>query len=121
MRKMFESRRIITIVLVLLLQAFSFNAYSCLLPTSPATQSADMRECPDSQNQAPRQVCDAFKTMGAPTSPELNPAFDSQALCAEAATSLTPTAQFPSLIRTLADHPAVPPQEILVDTIVLRL
>ena len=117
---MFVSRRILSIVLVLLLQGFSFNAYACLLSTTTTPPSADMRDCPDSQNQSPRQVCDTFKTMGAPTSPELNPAF-SQALCAEAVTTLTPTAQFPSLIRTLADHPAVPPQEILVDTIVLRL
>ena len=117
---MFESRRILTIVLVLLLQAFSFNAYACLLPTTSTTQSADMRDCPDSKNQAPRQVCDTFKTMGAPTSPELNPAFDSQALCTEA-TSLPPTAQLAAPNRTLADHPVIPPQEILVDTIVLRL
>lgn len=118
---MFEPRRILLIVLVLLLQAFSFNAYACLVPTSPTAESADMRDCPSSQDQSPRQVCDAFTTMGVPTTPELNPAFNCQALCPEAATSLTPTAQFPAPISTLADHPAMPPQEILVDTIVLRL
>jgi hypothetical protein len=107
-------------MLVLLLQAFSFNAYACLLPLSP-TESADMRDCPSSQEQASRQVCDAFKTMGVPASPELNPAFDSQALCPEGALSVALTVPFPALIRSVADHPTVPPQEVLVNTIVLRL
>lgn len=118
---MMSSRPLLVTVLVLLLQAFSFNAYACLLPMSPTTESSDMRDCPTSQEQAPRQVCDAFKTMGVPTSPELNPAFDSQALCPEDALSVAPPLQFPALIRSLADHPAVPPQEVLVNTIVLRL
>ncbi len=30
------------IILVLLLQALSFNAYTCLLPTSPTAESADI-------------------------------------------------------------------------------
>lgn len=115
------SRPILVTMLVLLLQAFSFNAYACLLPMSPTAASADMRDCPSSQDQAPRQVCDVFTTMGVPTSPELNPAFDSQALCPEDASSFAPTVQFPARIRSLADHPAVPPQEVLVNTIVLRL
>jgi hypothetical protein len=114
-------RPFLVILLVLLLQAFSFNAYACLLPVSPMTESADMRDCPSSQEQAPRQVCDAFKTMGVPTSPELYPAFDSQALCPESAVSAVPTLPFPALTKNLADHPAVPPQEVLVTTIVLRL
>jgi hypothetical protein len=118
---MMWSRPLLVTVLVLLLQAFSFNAYACLLPLSPTAESADMRDCPSSQEQAPRQVCDAFKTMGVPTSAELNPAFDSHMLCPEDALSVTPAVPLPSLIRSLADHPAIPPEEVLVDTIVLRL
>ncbi|MDQ6735493.1 MAG: hypothetical protein M3Z35_15475 [Nitrospirota bacterium] len=118
---MMWSRPLLVTVLILLLQAFSFNAYACLLPMSPTTESADMRNCPSSQEQAPRQVCDAFKTMGVPTSLELNPAVDSHTLCPEDALSVAPTVQFPALIRSFADHPAVLPQEVLVDTIVLRL
>jgi hypothetical protein len=115
-------RPFLVILLVLLLQAFSFNAYACLLPLSPTTESAaDMRDCPSSQDQAPRQVCDAFTTMGVSTSPELNPAFDSQALCPEGAVSAASTQPSPALTKNLADHPAVPPQEVLVNTIVLRL
>ena len=115
------SRSLLVTVLVLLLQAFSFNAYACLLPMSPMAERADMRDCPTSQEQAPRQLCDAFKTMGVPTSAELNPAIDSHILCPKDALSVAPAVPFPSLIRSLADHPAVPPQEVLVDTIVLRL
>jgi hypothetical protein len=59
--------------------------------------------------------------MGVPTSPELNTAIDSHTLCPEEALSISPTVLFPSLIRSLADDPAAPPQEVLVDTIVLRL
>jgi len=116
---MLRSRPILVILLLLLFEAFSFNAYACLFPTSPNAEGADMRDCP--QEQSPRQVCDAFTTMGAPTSPELNPAFDSQALCPEDAISLTPAVSFPARIGTVPDHPAVPSREVLVDTIVLRL
>ena len=118
---MMWSRPLLVMVLVLLLQAFSFNAYACLLPVSPTTESGDMRGCPSSQEQAPRQVCDTFKTMGVSASPELNPDIDSHILCPEDALSIAPSVPFPSLIRSLADHPAAPPQEVLVDTIVLRL
>jgi hypothetical protein len=115
------SRPLLVTVLVLLLQAFSFNAYACLLPLSPITESGDMRDCPFSQEQAPRQVCDTFKTMGVSTSVALNPAVDSHTLCPEDALSVSPTVLFPSLIRSLVDHPTTPPQEVLVNTIVLRL
>jgi hypothetical protein len=118
---MMWSRSLLVTVLVLLLQAFSFNAYACLLPLSPIAESGDMRDCPSSQEQAPRQVCDAFKTMGVPTAPALNPAIDSHTLCPEDTLSVAPAVLFPSLIRSLADHPVAPPQEVLVDTIVLRL
>lgn len=118
---MMWSRPLLVTVLVLLLQAFSFNAYACLLPVSAIAESGDMRDCPSSQEQAPRQLCDAFKTMGVPTSPELNPAFESQVLCPEESLSVPPSLQSPALTKSLADHPAVPPQEVLVDTIVLRL
>jgi hypothetical protein len=81
-----------------------------------------MRDCPSSKEQAPRQVCDTFKTMGVSTSPALlSPVLDSHILCSENALSVAPTVPFPSLITSLADHPAAPPQEVLVDTIVLRL
>jgi hypothetical protein len=118
---MMWSRSLLVTVLVLLLQAFSFNAYACLLPLSPTAESGDMRDCPFSQEQAPRQVCDTFTTMGVSTSPALDPVFDSHILCPEDALSVAPTVPFPSLITSLADHPAVLPQEVLVDTIVLRL
>lgn len=118
---MMWSRPLLVTVLILLLQAFSFNAYACLLPLSPIAESSDMRDCPSSQEQAPRQLCDTFKTMGVPTSAEVSPVFDSQAFCPEDALSIAPAAPFPNLIRSSADHPAVLPQEVLVDTIVLRL
>ncbi|MEP6887719.1 MAG: hypothetical protein ABI945_05290, partial [Nitrospirales bacterium] len=111
---MLWSRAILVTLLVLLFQAYSFNAYACLLPMSPTAESADMRDCPSSQEQAPRQICDVFKTMGVPTFPEPNPAVDSQAFCPEDALSVVPTVSCPALIRSLADHPAVPPQEVLV-------
>jgi hypothetical protein len=56
-----------------------------------------------------------------PTAPALNPAIDSHTLCPEDTLSVAPAVLFPSLIRSLADHPVAPPQEVLVDTIVLRL
>jgi hypothetical protein len=118
---MMWSRPLLVAVLVLLLQAFSFNAYACLLPVSPIAESGDMRDCPSSQEQAPRQLCDTFKTMGVSSSAAPNPAIDSHTLCPEDALSVAPAVPFPSLIRSLANHPAVPPQEVLVDTIVLRL
>jgi len=117
---MMWSRPLLVTVLILLLQAFSFNAYACLLPLSPIAESSDMRDCPSSQEQAPRQLCDTFKTMGVSTSPALEPVFDSHLICPEDALSVSPPVLFP-LIRSLADHPAAPPQEVLVDTIVLRL
>jgi hypothetical protein len=118
---MMWSRSLLVTVLILLLQAFSFNAYACLLPLSPITESGDMRDCPTSQEQAPRQLCDTFKTMGVSTSAALNPVIDSHILCPEDALLAAPAVPFPSLIRSLADHPTAPPQEVLVDTIVLRL
>ena len=114
------SRPLLVTVLILLIQAFSFNAYACLLPLSPTMESSDMRDCPSSQEQAPRQLCDTFKTMGVSTSTALNPAIDSHTLCPEDAFAVASTVPFLALIRGLADHPA-PPQEVLVDTIVLRL
>ena len=115
------SRSLLVTVLVLLLQAFSFNAYACLVPLSPVATSSDMQGCPSSQEPAPRQLCDAFKTMGVPAPPELNPISDNQALCYEHTLSVVPSVPFGALTRSLVDHPAVPPQEVLVDTIVLRL
>lgn len=114
-------RPFLVILLVLLLQAFSFNAYACLLPMPPIAESADMRDCPSSQEQAPRLVCDAFTTMGVPTTPEVNPTLDSQALYPEAAIWVAPPLPFAARIRGVADCPAVLPQEVLVSTIVLRL
>lgn len=118
---MMGSRSLLVTVLVLLLQAFSFNAYACLLPLSPNPESSDMRDCPSSQEQAPRQLCDTFKTMGVSTSSALDPVFDSHLLWVENALSVSPPVLFASLIRGLANHPATPPHEVLVDTIVLRL
>lgn len=119
---MHRSRKILVILLLLLLQAFSFNAYACLFSIGPSEESA-MPDCPSSPKDPARQVCDAFKTIGVNAAVELYGSIDGHVLCPQDSESLASIIAFPLLNRVFAHYPieSPPPQDVIVRTAVLRI
>lgn len=119
---MHRSRKLLVILLVLLFQAFSFNAYACLFSVGPSEESA-MPDCPSSPKDPVRQVCDAFKTIGINAAVELDGSIDGHVLCPQDSESLSTIIAFPLLNRVFAHHPlkSPPPQVIILRTAVLRI
>jgi hypothetical protein len=58
------SQSILAVTIAVFLLAFSFNAYACLLPLSGTTDVSMANGCGTPGEQPPRQLCDAFKTLG---------------------------------------------------------
>ena len=58
------SRSFLSATIVVFLLAFSFNAYACLLPLSGTTDASMANGCSTPGEPPPRQLCDAFKTLG---------------------------------------------------------
>lgn len=61
----------ITLVLVLLFFALSFNAYACLIPLNGGSMTEMQNGCPDAQEQPTWQLCDRFKSLGIQAPPAL--------------------------------------------------
>lgn len=117
-----HSRNILALVLLLLLQVFSFNAYACLFSVGPAA-TFSMPNCPSSPKEPARQVCDTFKTMGINAAVELDASIDGQALCTQGSESLAINVAFPILDRAFSHYPIdnPPPSAVIVHTAVLRI
>ena len=108
--------------LVLLFLGLSFNAYACLVPLYGATAATMGNGCSDPQEQPVRQFCDAFKTLGVQSSPELQPAIDRLSFCPEDITSSSLLFHLAAQSTRLSEHPGDgPPQDILLKTAVLRI
>jgi hypothetical protein len=60
------------VTIVVFLLAFSFNAYACVLPLSETTDASMANGCSTPDEQSARQLCDAFKTLGVESSPQLS-------------------------------------------------
>ncbi len=59
-----RSRSILAGTIAVLLLAFSFNAYACLMPLSGSTYASMANGCSTPMERPARQLCDAFKTLG---------------------------------------------------------
>lgn len=57
-------RGLLGAALVILLFAFSLNAYACLVPIYGGAMTALGSACSSAHEQPARQFCDAFKTVG---------------------------------------------------------
>ncbi len=67
-----HSRSFLAVTIMVFLLTFSFNAYACLLPLSGTTDASMANGCSAPDEQSPRQLCDAFKTLGVESSPQLS-------------------------------------------------
>ncbi len=117
-----RARAFLALVLILLLQGFSFNAYACLVPLYGGASAAKGSDCSAPEEQSARQFCDTFKTLGMQSLPDLQPASDSLAFCPEDTTSFALLLSVPA--------PGIPaagylgdgsPLDLLVKSSVLRL
>lgn len=66
----YQSGSFLAVTIVVLLLAFSFNAYACLLPLSGTDDVSMANGCSTPVEQPVRQLCDAFKTLGVESSPQ---------------------------------------------------
>lgn len=108
--------------LVLLFLGLSFNAYACLVPLYGATAATMANGCSDSQEQPVRQICDAFKTLGVQSASELQQAIECQLFCPEDIAWSSLLFQLAAHSTRLSEHPGDgPPQDILLNTAVLRI
>jgi hypothetical protein len=116
-----RSHEILVIGLILLLQAFSFNAYACLFPLGAA--GSTMPDCPSSPAGKPsQQVCDVFKTIAVNAAGEYHSTIDRESLCAQCSESLVPNIHFPIISSGFADYPiGHPPHADIIHTTVLRI
>jgi|SRR5687768_1621197 hypothetical protein len=55
--------KVAAVFLGVLLLVLTFNAYACLLPLPPSSNSMPA-DCPASDDGVPQKICDAFTTMG---------------------------------------------------------
>ena len=67
-----HSRSVLAVTIVVFLLAFSFNAYACVLPLSDISDASMANGCSTPPEQPVRQLCDAFKTLGVESSPQLS-------------------------------------------------
>ena len=112
----------LTVFLVLLFFALSFNAYACLLPANGIPASAMGTGCSTPDEQPVSQFCDAFKTLGVQSADKLSFNSDCQALCPEDTASLALLVIHTSPSSRLSDHPTVGiPQDLLLKISVLRI
>ena len=115
-----RSHDILVIGLILLLQAFSFNAYACLFPLGAA--GSTMPDCPSSPAKPSQQVCDAFKTIAVNAAGEYPSTIDKESLCTQGSESLAPNIPFPVISTGFADYPTGhPPHADMIHTTILRI
>ncbi len=67
-----RSRSFLAGTIVVLLLAFSFNAYACLVPLSGTSDTSMANGCSTPIEQPARQLCDAFKTLGVESGSQLS-------------------------------------------------
>ena len=112
----------LTVFLVLLFFALSFNAYACLLPVNGVAPAAMATGCATPDEQPVSQYCDAFKTLGVQAADKLPLGSNSHAICSEDTASLALLVFLTSPSSRLSDHPVVsPPQDLLLKISVLRI
>ena len=112
----------LTVFLVLLFFALSFNAYACLLPVNGIIAGAMGDGCSTPDEQPVSQFCDTFKTLGVQAADKLPLNSDYQALCPGDTASLALLVILTSYNNRLSDHPTVsPPQDLLLKISVLRI
>ena len=115
-------RPALTIFLICLFFALSFNAYACLLPVNGVTASAMGNGCSAPDEQPVSLYCDTFKTLGLQSVDKFSLNSDCQALCPEDTASLALLVTLTSHSSCLSDHPIVgPPQDLLLKISVLRI
>ncbi|MBA2251533.1 MAG: hypothetical protein H0W13_02325 [Nitrospirales bacterium] len=115
-----RSHKILVISLILLLQAFSFNAYACVFPLGAA--GAAMPDCPSSPSEPSQQVCDAFKTIAVNAAWEFHSTIDGGSLCPQDSESLVLNMTFPLVSTGLSDYSTgPPPHAAMIRTTVLRI
>ena len=112
----------LTVFLVVLFLALSFNAYACLLPVNGVTASAMGNGCSTPDEQPAPQYCDTFKTLGVQSADKLPMGGDGQVLCPNDTASLAHLAILTSHSSRLSDHPTVGlPKDLLLKISVLRI
>ncbi|MCP9456483.1 MAG: hypothetical protein NNA18_10300 [Nitrospira sp.] len=67
-----SSRSFLAAMIAVLLLVFSFNAYACVLPLAGTTDASMANGCSTPMEQPARPLCDAFKTLGVESSPQLS-------------------------------------------------
>lgn len=113
---------ILSVTLVVLLLALSFNAYACVVPLFGTPDAAMGNGCATPDEQPVRQFCDAFKTLSVQSAAELHPSIDYQTICSEDTALLSVLLSLPSHSRHLHEHPTDgPPHDLLLKTSVLRI
>jgi hypothetical protein len=114
-------RTTLGVTLVVLLLAFSFNAYACLLPIYGGATTADGSACSTTDEQSARQFCDAYKTLRIPAASDFSLPTDDEAPLFNAAVpfELLFHLQAGNLISRSAV--AIPPSNLHVKSSVLRL
>jgi hypothetical protein len=68
--------RILSMALAVVFFLLSFNAYACLVPLYGGGQVKTGSDCSMPQEQAAREQCDVFKTVGIQGVPSMQPAGD---------------------------------------------
>lgn len=117
-------KRILSVTLVVLLLALSFNAYACVVPLFGTPDAAMGNGCATPDEQPVRQFCDAFKTLSVQSAAELPPPheIDCRTICSEDIALWSVLLSLPSHSRRLHEHPADgPPHDLLLKTSVLRI
>jgi hypothetical protein len=112
----------LSVFVVFLFLALSFNAYACLLPVNGGTAAAMENGCSTPDEQPVSQFCDTFKTLGVQSADKLHPGNDWQTICSEDTASLALLATLIPDSSRLSNHPTVGlPQDLLLKISVLRI
>lgn len=76
-------RALLGATLVILLLAFSLNAYACLVPIYGGVMTEAGSDCSSPDEQPARQFCDHFKTLGVQAAPDFPSPIDGAAVIPE--------------------------------------
>ena len=119
---MIDARRLLLGTLILLFFALSFNAYACLVPTSPVATATMKGGCSTPEEQTVYQICDAFKTISVQSPDKVHFNSDAQAVYDNDTTSLNLLVLAARQGSRFSDHPPdSPPQDLLLKISVLRI
>lgn len=107
--------------LVILLLAFSFNAYACLLPVYGGAATSPGSPCSTNDEQPARQFCDTYKTLGVPAGSDMPLAADADASLPGASAWSEQALSLPPRAPRARSAPTIPPRDLHVTSSVLRL